>query len=48
MGFQLLLVNFMLTHLILNEMALGHGWEENTVIFQGWPGVHLLLRKCPK
>lgn len=48
MRFQILLVNLMLTHLILNEMALEPGWGENTVIFQGWPGVHLLLPKRPK
>lgn len=34
MGLQILLVNFTLIHLILNEMALGHGWGKTQLFFK--------------
>lgn len=34
MGLQILLVNFILIHLILKEMALGRGWGKTQLFFK--------------
>lgn len=51
MGLQIILVNFTLSRLILNERALGHGWGETQLLFKICLELHLLHpqhSKCHK